>query len=115
MTTLHSFQGASGSHYDYALLNHKVRSAFPIGGGNYLFARPHGPGLEVICAGETDNIWNALVSTALWETAKNKYGATAFYLHVNPDPQARARESADLVSKYRPAMNVQDEPASSDA
>jgi hypothetical protein len=104
--TLCSFEGASGSHYDYALLNHKVRSAFPMGGGNYLFARPLGAGLEVICAGETQNIWNVFVSTALWETAKRKHGATVFYIHMNPDQEARALESADLVRKYLPPMNV---------
>jgi hypothetical protein len=107
MMSLYSFQGASGRHYDYALLNHKTRAAFPMSGGNYLFARQSGIELKIICAGETDSIWNIFVSTALWETAKKTYGATAAYLHLNADRKARQVESSDLVSKYQPPMNLE--------
>jgi hypothetical protein len=71
-----------------------------------VFARPSGSGLEIVCAGETDSIWNVFVSTALWESAKNLHGATVAYIHLNPDQNARAMESADLVAKHQPPMNV---------
>jgi hypothetical protein len=104
--TLNSFQGASGRYYDYALLNQKTRAAFPMSGGNYLFGRQSGSGFKVICAGETDSIWSVFVSTTLWETAKNKYGATAAYIHLNADRRAREMENSDLVTKHQPPMNV---------
>jgi hypothetical protein len=107
MMSLYSFQGASGRHYDYALLNSKTRAAFPMSGGNYVFARQSGMELKIICAGETDSIWNIFVSTPLWETAKKTYGATAAYLHLNADRKARQVESSDLVSKYQPPMNLE--------
>jgi hypothetical protein len=107
MMSLYSFQGASGRHYDYALLNSKTRAAFPMSGGNYVFARQSGIELKIICAGETDSIWNIFVSTPLWETAKKTYGATAAYLHLNADRNARQVESSDLVSKYHPPMNLE--------
>jgi len=104
--TLSSFQGASGRCYDYALLNHKTRAAFPMSGGNYLFAREAGGAVKVICAGETDSIWSVFVSTPLWEIAKNQHGATAAYIHLNPDRKARELENFDLVTKHQPPMNV---------
>ena len=105
--SLYSLEGASGRCYDYVLLNQKTRAGIPMGGGNFLFARPLGNGLEIICAGETESIWNVFVSTALWETAKNKHGATLAYVHLNPDHSGRLIETADLVNKYRPPMNVE--------
>src|SRR5258706_15099124 len=105
--SLYSFQGASGRHYDYALLNSKTRAAFPMSGGNYVFARQSGLELKFVCAGETDSIWNIFVSTALWETAKKTYGATAAYLPLNGARKARQMESFDLVSKYQPPMNLE--------
>src|ERR1700704_1107985 len=105
--SLYSFQGASARHYEYALRNEKTRAAVPMSGGNYLFARQSGIELEIICAGETDSIWNIFVSTALWETAKKTYGATAAYLHLNADRKARQVESSDLVNKYQPPMNLE--------
>ena len=76
-------------------------------GGNYLFARQSGIEWKIICAGETDSLWNVFVSTALWETAKKSHGATAAYLHLNPDRKARQMESLDLVKKHRPPMNME--------
>jgi hypothetical protein len=102
---LHSFQGASGQHYDYAFLNLKSRETFPMGAGNYLFTRPTTSGLKIICAGETANMWMFFVSSRLWDTAKRKYGATAAYVRLNPDIQARLDERLDLVTKHRPPMN----------
>jgi hypothetical protein len=106
--SLYSLEGASGRTYDYVLLNQRTRAAIPMGGGNFLFARPLGNGLEIICAGETESIWSIFVSPVLWEAAKNKHGATLAYVHLNPDHAERLVESADLVKKYRPPMNVKD-------
>ena len=103
--SLCSFEGVSGKHYDYALLDFKNRAAFPIGGGNYVFTRLRGGVLEVLCAGETDSMWSIFVSTKLWEIAKKQYGATAPYIHPNPDQTARQTESSDIVQKYLPPMN----------
>jgi hypothetical protein len=105
--SLCSFEGASGRYYDYASLDFKNRAAFPIGGGNYVFARLTGGVLEVLCAGETDSMWSIFVSTKLWEIAKKQYGATTPYIHPNPDQRARRMESLDIVTKYSPPMNVE--------
>ena len=101
-----SFEGASSRRYDYDLLNLESRATLPLSGGNFLFTRPSGAGLEIICAGETESIWNIFVFTALWHMASTLYGATAAYIHVNADDRARQVESWDLVRKHRPAMNV---------
>ena len=102
---LYSFEGASGQHYDYAYLNLKSREAFPMGAGNYVFTRPEGSGLKIICAGDTGNMWTFFVSSRLWDAAKKKHGATAAYVRLNPDVNARASERLDLVAKHRPPMN----------
>ena len=104
--SLCSFEGASGRYYDYSLLEFKNRAAFPIGGGNYVFTRLSGSTLEVICAGETDNMWNVFVSSPLWDTAKRLYGATMPYIHPNPDQRARQMESTDIARRYQPPMNA---------
>jgi len=104
--TLYSFEGASGCCYDYNLLNQKSRAAFPMTAGSYVFVRQLGSVLKIVCAGEAESIWNVFVSTRLWETAKNQHGATAAYVHLNPDPSARRTEISDLVKKHQPPMNV---------
>lgn len=104
--SLCSFEGASGHHYDYTLLDFKNRAAFPMGGGNYVFTRLSGGALEVVCAGETENMWSIFVATTLWDTAKRQHGATMPYIHPNPDPKARLSESLDIVRRYSPPMNV---------
>jgi hypothetical protein len=101
-----SFEGASSRRYDYDLLNLESRASLPLSGGNFLFTRPSGAGLEIVCAGETESIWNIFVFTALWHLASTLYGATAAYIHVNADERGRQVESWDLVRKHRPAMNV---------
>jgi hypothetical protein len=104
--TLYAFEGASGRSYDYGLLNQKSRAAFPMSAGSYVFVHQAGSVLKIICAGETESIWNVFVSTHLWETAKNQYGATAAYIHLNPDPTARRMEISDLVKRHEPPMNA---------
>jgi hypothetical protein len=101
-----SFEGASSRCYDYDLLDLENRASLPLSGGNFLFTRPSGAGLEILCAGETESIWNIFAFTALWHIASTQYGATAAYIHVNPDERVRQVESWDLVRKHRPAMNV---------
>jgi hypothetical protein len=107
--SLCSFEGESGRYYDYSVLEFKNRAAFPIGGGNYVFTRLSGGALEVVCVGETDNMWSVFVSTTLWDRAKREYGATTPYIHSNPDPKARRLECEDIARRYRPPMN--EEPA----
>lgn len=101
-----SFEGSSGRRYAYDLLNLESRATFPLSGGNFLFTRPSSAGLEIICAGETESLWNVFVFTALWHMASTLYGATAAHIRVNADERARQVESWDLVRKHRPAMNV---------
>jgi len=62
--------------------------------------------LEVVYAGETENMWSVFVSTRLWDTAKREHGATIPYIHANPDPKERRIESMDILKKYRPPMNL---------
>jgi hypothetical protein len=104
--SLFSFEGASGRHYDYTSLNLKSREAFPVGGGNYLFTRPCGSGVEIVCAGETESLWIVFVATTLWDIAKKKHGATGACVHLNPDQRARRMERADIVKKHSPPMNM---------
>ena len=101
-----AFEGASSRRYEYELLNLESRATFPLSGGNFLFTRPSGDGLEIVCAGETESIWNVFVFTALWHMASTLYGATAAHIRVNADERARQVESWDIVRKHRPVMNV---------
>jgi hypothetical protein len=101
-----SFEGASSRRYEYDLLNLESRATFPLGGGNFIFTRPSGQGLEIVCAGENESLWNVFVFTALWHIASTQYGATAAHIQVNADERARQVESWDLVRKHRPVMNV---------
>ena len=101
-----AFEGSSGRWYDYDLLNLDSQATFPLSGGNFLFTRPTGDGLEIVCAGETESLWNVFVFTSLWHMASTLYGATAAYIHVNTDERVRQIESWDLVRKHRPTMNV---------
>lgn len=102
--SLCAFEGESGRHYDYRALYFKNRAAVPIGGGNYVFTRRVGGLLEVICAGETDNMWS-LFTSPLWDSAKRMYGVTTPFIRVNPDKHSRRLESEDIIRKYRPPMN----------
>ena len=104
--SLHSFEGASGQHYDYLSLNLKSREAFPMSGGNYLFTRPSGKGEAIVCAGESESLWIDFVSAGRWELAKKKYGATAAYVRLNHDQMARRLEQQDLIEKHSPPMNI---------
>jgi len=71
-----------------------------------LFTRQHGSTLEIVYAGETESMWMFFVSTPLWEIAKKTHGATAAYVHLNPDRHARQLEHWDLVRKHHPPMNA---------
>ena len=102
--SLCSFEGESGRSYDYRALDFKNRAAVPIGGGNYVFTRRVGGVLEVICVGETDNMWG-LFTSSIWDLAKRSYGATTPFIRVNPDGKTRRQESEDIIRKYRPPMN----------
>ena len=101
-----SFEGASTRGYEYEMLNLQSRANFPLSGGNFLFTRPADSGLEIVCAGETESLWNVFVFTSLWHMASTLYGATAAYIRTNDDEIARQVESWDLVRKHRPVMNV---------
>ena len=102
--SLCSFEGESRRHYDYRALEVKNRAAVPIGGGNYVFTRRVGSVLEVICVGETDNLWG-LFTSSLWHRAKREYGATTPFVRANPDKNSRRLESEDIIRNYRPPMN----------
>jgi hypothetical protein len=102
--SLCSFEGESRRHYDYRALEIKNRAAVPIGGGNYVFTRRVGGVLEVICVGETDNLWS-LFNSPLWHQAKREYGATTPFVRANPDKNSRHLESEDIIRNYRPPMN----------
>jgi len=108
--SLCSFEGVSGRHYDYSALNFKNRAAFPIGGANFVLTRHVGSVIEVLCAGETDNMWSVFVSTTLWDRAKREFGATTPFIHSNPDAKARRAEWLDIVRKYHPPMNEESQP-----
>jgi len=105
--SLHSFEGASGEHYEYLSLNPKSREAFPMSGGNYVFTCAGSKGEVIICAGESESLWIDFVSAGRWELARKKYGATAAYVRLNHDHAARRLEQLDLIEKHHPPMNVE--------
>lgn len=73
--------------------------------GNFLYVRGEGAGLEVLYAGETDDL--AEHAQDRWTEAQ-ALGATAIYVRLNLTAALRRLELAELVSVYEPPMNTED-------
>src|SRR5690242_19748299 len=99
------FQGASGRHYNYGVVNTENNQIPTLGPGNFILARS-GYAPEPIYIGEADSVYGILTRTNLWELANIKYGANVLYVHLNPDQPARTAEWGDLVAKWNPPMNA---------
>lgn len=102
MTSRFVFTGKSGAAYTYAPLGPQERLR-PLA-GNYVVAKVDGDTVEVLLAGETDNLmslnWNELL-----ETGREAHGATDLLVRLNVRGAIRRDERDDLVEAYDPPMN----------
>jgi len=102
MTRQLDFPGQSGATYRYRPIE-ELKPTSP-GGANYLFVRWDEAGVaHVIHAGETDSLHR--VAFDRWEEARTVHGATDIYARLNITGAVRRAEQADIVARYKPAMN----------
>jgi len=98
-----TFTGVSGKNYTYLLVSDDI--LLSLQAGNFIFASGDATHPVPVFIGAVE----AHTVSGLWDIAKNVYGATLLYLHVE-DPNkyqgARLYEQADLIEAYRPPMNV---------
>jgi len=75
-------------------------------GGNYLFTRLSGTGLEIVDAGETKGPVIAFVSRRKWHVAKKSLARQRLIFALIPDSRPRRPAWQDLAEKRRPPMNA---------
>ena len=101
MRDLIDVTGASGSVYRFNRLQEgRALSAM---GGNYIYAREADGAVEIICAGEAENL-NKDVH-ARWEQAVRDHAATGVFTRLNISDRVRQSEQADILKASVPAMN----------
>jgi hypothetical protein len=106
----YSFQGVSGRHYTYGLLDPQAPNrVLPISAGNFVFAKASKSNPEPVFIGETERFRTFLRQMTLWHTAQTDHRANLLYFHLSlGDEPSRKDEVLDLVKRYRPPMNVPD-------
>lgn len=98
------FQGASGKHYTFVLLDVDNATNLPMQGGIYVCARFENKPRPVFI-GNATSIYGAMIGAPIWQNAKKHYGADRFYFHVSPDERKREAVVADLIASYNPQGN----------
>jgi len=105
-----TFTGVSGKNYTYLLVSDDI--LLPLQAGNFIFASGDAAHPVPVFIGAVESVRNDIKAhtvSGLWDIAKDVYGATLLYLHVE-DPNTyqgtRLYEQADLIEAYRPPMNV---------
>ncbi|HWF75868.1 MAG TPA: hypothetical protein VN694_01705 [Caulobacteraceae bacterium] len=94
--------GASGTIYRFLRLK-DGRPLSPMG-GNYIFARFTGESLDMILAGEAQNLLKD--ARDRWTEAAERYQVTELYSRLNISERVRLLELADIVDHNRPPMNI---------
>lgn len=93
--------GASGVRYRFMC----VREGRPLSpmGGNFVFARQTGARVEMIYAGEVQNLMKD--ARERWREAVERYQASELYMRLNISERVRKIELADIIEAERPPMN----------
>ncbi len=99
MTRQVEFTGKSGAVYRYSALEED--RVVPPAGANYVIARLRPQGVQVIYAGETDNLAACTWSTEL-ALARDKYADAAILTRLNVRVAVREFEREDLLEANPP-------------
>jgi hypothetical protein len=95
-------QVASGEHLRFTRFK-EGRPLSPMG-GNYLYVKDSEAGLQVIFAGQADNL--ALQAIARWSEAQASFGAQGLYTRLNITSAVRRREHLEILEALAPPMNA---------
>jgi len=105
-----TFCGVSGKAYTYSLVVPEIKS-LTRQPGKFIFASGNAtnPVPELISMSEKlrEDIGKHFVPGGFWDIARNVYGASLLYIHVDQEraPMKRQTEKDDLEAAYRPRMN----------
>ena len=94
--------GSSGATYRFLRLK-DGRPLSPMG-GNYVYARFTGDKLDMILAGEAQNLLKD--ARDRWNEAAERYQVTELYSRLNISERVRLLELADIVEANHPPMNL---------
>jgi hypothetical protein len=94
--------GASGTTYRFLRLK-DGRPLSPMG-GNYIYARFTGDKLDMILAGEAQNLLKD--ARERWNEGLERYQITELYSRLNISERVRLLELADIVEANHPPMNL---------
>jgi hypothetical protein len=97
--------GASGVTYRFMCLK-EGRPLSPMG-GNFLYCRFTGDKLELIYAGEVQNLMKD--ARERWAEAQQRFQVSALYSRLNISERVRQLELADIDAAHHPPMNTSPE------
>jgi hypothetical protein len=95
--------GASGARYRYTALEED--RFIPPAGANFVIAEFTPQGLDLVYAGETDNLANLVWRKKLEEARRTKPNVKVL-TRLNVTRAVREAERADLIEQYQPPMNA---------
>ena len=95
--------GASGTTYRFMRLK-DGRPLSPMG-GNFLYARFTGEKLDIILAGEAQNLLKD--ARERWGEAAERYQVQELYSRLNISERVRLLELADIVEATHPPMSAE--------
>jgi len=95
-------RGASGTTYRFMRLK-DGRPLSPMG-GNYIYVRFTGETMDMILAGEAQNLLKD--ARDRWNEASERYQVTELYSRLNISERVRLLELEDIVDANRPTMNM---------
>ncbi|WP_293908238.1 hypothetical protein [Phenylobacterium sp.] len=102
MTRTIDLAGASGARYRYTPMDEN--RFLPPAGANYVIAELTDEALNVVFAGETDNLASQSWRADL-EKARRKYAAATVLTRLNVTRAVREAERRDLIDNYHPPLN----------
>lgn len=94
--------GASGTTFRFMRLK-DGRPLSPMG-GNYIYVRFTGDKVDMILAGEAQNLLKD--AHERWSEACERFQVTELYSRLNISERVRLLELADIVEANRPPMNL---------
>lgn len=106
MTSPIELAGKSGALYRYTPL--EEARFLPPAGANFVIAQPTPEGVQVVYAGETDNLAHQTWRPVL-DAARRAYGDAQVLTRLNVTRAVREAERVDLIEAHSPPMN-QDRP-----